>query len=226
VSGDPQRLTTAIVDQGLELGATAAGIASRPTGDTPRGALVTWPRGAEALVVLTLAHPEDEPDLDYWGVRGSTIGNRRQKRMLDDLAAWLRAEHGIDAQPLPYQIEQGGTFLKDAAALAGLGVVGVNNLLITPDHGPRVRLRALAVATPLATTEPRDFAPCAECARPCLAACPQDAFESGKYDRRRCQRQMTLDEAARAVRSCNGSPRSVIAYCRACELGCVVGESP
>ena len=209
MTDDVQRVSAGIVEQGLALGATAVGIATPPNGTT-------------ALVVLTLAHPEDEPHLDYWGVPGGTAGNRRQKQMLDNLAAWLRAEHDVEAQPLPYQLEQGGTLLKDAAALAGLGVIGDNNLLITPELGPRVRLRALAVDAPLSPTEPTDFDPCADCARPCLAACPQDAFASGKYDRTRCQQQMTLDESKRRVRDCGGKARSVIAYCRACELSCVV----
>jgi len=46
---------------------------------------------------------------------------------------------GINACPLPYRVEQGGILLKDAAVLAGLGVTGKNNLVITPQlAGPCV----------------------------------------------------------------------------------------
>jgi epoxyqueuosine reductase len=39
-------------------------------------------------------------------------------------------------RPLPYKVEEGGMFLKDAATLAGLGIIGKNNLLITPEFEP------------------------------------------------------------------------------------------
>ncbi len=208
------------VERATALGGTGVGIARRPKAGAPGS--TAWPKGTETLVVLTLAHPEAEPDLDYWGVPGGTVGNRRQKQLLAELAGWFRDGHAIDARPLSYQVEQGGTLLKDAAVLAGLGVIGDNNLLITPDLGPRVRLRALAVAAPLTETERSELAPCESCPRPCFAACPQNAFESGSYDRARCQRQMALDEQGRATRLCAGQPQSVIAYCRACELACMV----
>ncbi|MBC8492582.1 MAG: hypothetical protein H8D43_02260 [Chloroflexi bacterium] len=38
----------------------------------------------------------------------------------------------INACPQPYRVEQGRILLKDAAVLAGLGVMGKNNLVITP----------------------------------------------------------------------------------------------
>jgi len=49
------------------------------------------------------------------------------------LVKWLYDTHGIKAQALPYHVEKGGVYLKDAACLAGLGVRGKNNLLI-PDQ--------------------------------------------------------------------------------------------
>ena len=50
-------------------------------------------------------------------------------------------ELGINALSLPYQIEFGGTFLKDSAVLAGLGVIGKHNLLVTPEFGSDLRLQ-------------------------------------------------------------------------------------
>lgn len=44
---------------------------------------------------------------------------------------------------LPYHIEHGGVYMKDAAVLAGLGRMGKHNMLITPRYGPRLRLRVM-----------------------------------------------------------------------------------
>lgn len=216
--------------QALSLGATAAGVVgfSSLRGNAAADRLdSTWPSGAASLVVLTLAHPESEPALDFWGVEGGTEGNRRMGEMLRQLSRWLIDTQGLDSRPLPYQVDPSGVLLKDAAMLAGLGVIGANNMLVTPTLGPRVRLRALALTAPVDTTAASGFRPCDGCARPCLQACPQGAFPGGRYDRERCTRQMSLDESRRSVRVIDGpsgpQPRAVIRYCRACELACVVG---
>jgi epoxyqueuosine reductase len=104
-----------------------------------------------------------------------------------------------NAHLLPYHVEKGGIFLKDAAVLAGLGTIGMNNLLITPEFGPRVRLRALFLDAELAPTGPTDFAPCAGCDMPCRSACPQEAFKSGSYRKALCSEQMKTDEANAVV---------------------------
>jgi len=50
--------------------------------------------------------------------------------------------------------------LKDAAVLAGLGCIGKNNLLLTPEYGSRVRLRAFTIDLVLPSTGPLPFDPC------------------------------------------------------------------
>ena len=111
---------------------------------------------------------------------------------------------------MPYGIDAGGTFLKDAAVLAGLGSIGRNNLLLTPEFGPRMRLRALLIEAELAPTGPVPFDPCAGCAEYCRRVCPRDAFTlpqfpdadaglaeqpagDGCFDRERCLVQMDED---------------------------------
>jgi epoxyqueuosine reductase len=61
---------------------------------------------------------------------------------------------------LSYFIETGGIYLKDTAVLAGLGCIGKNNMLVTPELGPKVRLRALLLEEDLTPTGPIDFDPC------------------------------------------------------------------
>ncbi len=120
------------------------GVGTKPQhsqGGTP----FQWPADARSVLVIALEHPEDQPELDWWrkDLTGGTPGNRTLMAISRTLAEWLRNELGIQARGLPYHIEEGGIFLKDAAVLAGLGCIGRNNLLITPSLGPRVRLRAM-----------------------------------------------------------------------------------
>jgi epoxyqueuosine reductase len=181
-----------------------------------------------SVVVLALAHAERRPKMDWWdNSRGRTPGNRALMRVNRRLIKWLLKTYGAKAFDLPYAGPPNGVFLKDAAILAGLGVMGRNNLVITPQYGPRVRLRALLVDRPLTDSMPLEgFAPCQGCPAPCHAACPESAFSEGLYRRDRCQVQMERNEKYRmALRSpVVGMPtRYKVAYCRRCELACPVG---
>lgn len=174
--------------------------------------IADWP----SLLVLGLRHPRNEPALDWWEC-GNTEGNRRVIRIGESMSQWLRKEHGIASQPLPYHVERGGVFLKDAAAIAGLGVIGRNNLLIHPDWGPRIRLKAMLIGVDLDPTPPvSEFSPCSTCPDLCMRVCPQDAFFDGRYHRSSCGVQMRQDIENREASG------EVIKYCRACELVCPV----
>jgi epoxyqueuosine reductase len=209
--------TAQIIEAALERGASAAGVVPA-TVLGAAGIHLPW-RTEGAVVVLALEHPAARPELDWWDGRGGTAGNRQLIKISRRLATWLRSEQGLDASDLPYHVERGGVLLKDAAVLAGLGRIGRNNLLVTPELGPRVRLRGLSVVLdlePLAIEMADDL--CAGCGMPCVSACPRQALDGG-YSRVRCDLQMKADEAG-AIRS-SGGP--CIKYCRACELACPLG---
>ena len=190
-----------------------------------------WKPEYKSVLVWGLAHPASEPVLDWWSlkVRGFTPGNCELAAQSKRLRVWLNEELGMGALSLPYQIEYGGAFLKDAAALAGLGVIGRDNLLITPQFGPRLRLRGIFMEAELEPTAPlSDFDPCTTCDKPCHRVCPRTAFRSGKYERTLCkQEQDQLDVDFEVL---DGSimgldePSEVTKYCRACELACPVGQ--
>jgi epoxyqueuosine reductase len=64
---------------------------------------------------------------------------------------------------------------KLAAHLAGLGWIGKNCLLVTPDHGPRVRWITVLTDAPLAPTGPAMEPRCGKCTA-CIDICPVHAF--------------------------------------------------
>jgi epoxyqueuosine reductase len=189
-------------------------------------AVTEWPPEARSVLVVGLHHPDDQPRLDWWDERGSP-GDLRLVELCESMAGWLRSEFWISVLPLPYHVERGGLFLKDAAALAGLGVIGRNNLLVNPEWGPRIRFRAVLLEGELDPTGLLEgFLPCDSCALLCRLACPQDAFSTGIYHRPACAEQMVADAenaSPNGEMGEDGSPRRVIKYCRACELACPVG---
>lgn len=219
-------LSRELVQKALSAGASLAGIADADAlraSPSHRSRPVRWPPDARSVIVLALAHPPEERPLDCWdGGPGGTPGNRRLIRCAAALVRWLKQRHGIDARTMPYQIGAGGVFLKDAAVMAGLGVMGRNNLVVTPAFGPRIRLRVVLTTARLTPTEPLDdFTPCEGCAAFCRHACPQGAFRSGSYDQRCCLCQMWRDESGARSNESGG-----ITYCRLCELACPVGKQP
>ncbi len=178
-----------------------------------------WPTDAVSVVVIGVAHSADAPELDWWDGKG-TPGNRILMRINKELSEWIEDTCGCTTYKLPYLIEKGGIFLKDAAVMAGLGCIGRNNLVITPEYGPRVRFRALLLNREAVATGQLSFHPCDDCKQPCRMACPVSAFENtvysvdelgqsilpgtdGAYDRVTCNMKMgqDIDDAVAAMRT-------------------------
>jgi epoxyqueuosine reductase len=186
--------------------------------------LPDWPEDAKSILIFALIHERSEPELDWWDPKpGGTPGNRLLMQMQKKFRAWLKENLGISSHSLPYKIEKGGIFLKDSAALAGIGIIGKNNLLLTPGYGASVRLRAMFLDVALEPIGPLNFDPCSGCDMPCFRACPQNAFRSGSYKREYCQIQMKKDEDN--ISSSPDDPETMhVRYCRACELYCPVAS--
>jgi epoxyqueuosine reductase len=133
----------------------------------------------------------------------------------------------LAAYPLPYYVEKGGLFLKDAAVLSGIGIIGKNNLLLHPQWGPRIGLRSILMKGDFQPTEPLGgFSPCDNCGVFCELACPMMAFPEGKCFRPNCQKQIQEDFENKVPEGRigrNGIRNLVIKFCRACEFSCPVG---
>ena len=207
---------------------------------------VLWPEGAKSAIIIALTHPDERPELDWWkkGSSGGTDGNLMLIATIDKLSKWLEEGKGIKTIKLPYHIERGSIFMKDAAVMAGLGCIGKNNILVTPEYGPRVRLRAMLTDKDLPATGPIDFDPCKDCPMPCIKACPQKAYRAkiyskedygldklpgrtGVYNRELCNLQMEDDVKNYEEIEIEGQkePGKLVKYCRLCELACPVGKA-
>lgn len=66
---------------------------------------------------------------------------------------------------------------KHAAYFAGLGSLGKHSLLITQEHGPRVRLACLLTEAPLEASPLVDKNYCVDCDA-CIRACPAQALQT------------------------------------------------
>jgi epoxyqueuosine reductase len=201
--------------------------------------LFTWPDSVKSILVIGLSHPKDNPELDWWDGRG-TLGNRILIDIIKRTSQQIDNYMKVRTRKLHYYVEKGGIFLKDAAALAGLGCIGKNNMLITPSNGPRIRLRALFLDAKIQPTGPIDFDPCAACKVHCRRVCPENAmtekasmFESiefyeplpgrdGTYSRELCNKRMKKD-ITESTRN-NSDKEPTIKFCRKCEFICPVGK--
>jgi epoxyqueuosine reductase len=225
-----QETALQLVEKARSFGATLAGVvraAELKMCPSVRASEIDdgWLRDGQSVLVIALEHPISEPELDWWGTESGTPGNHRLKFISEQLKFTLAKELQIKSQLLKYQPGNLGIYLKDAAVLAGLGVMGANNLLITPQYGPRIRLRGLLLEEDIPTTQALPFSPCETCDRRCWQACPQQAFRSGTYDRSGCRAQMRKDELnRRAVETAQWGWVTFVKYCRACELACPVGD--
>lgn len=206
---------------------------------------VQWPDKAQSAVVIAVSHPEEDLEMDWWvkGLKGGTKGNLQLISICEQLAEWMQIEKNILSVKSAYHIEQGAVYMKDSAVLGGLGCIGKNNLLITPEFGPRVRLRVMLMDADIPSTGKSEFDPCVDCEEYCKKICPQGAFgkqiyfsekfgqqylpgRTGCYNRLQCNLQMEKDILDGKDVQITGSSITgkEVRYCRLCEISCPVGK--
>lgn len=101
-----------------------------------------------------------------------------------------------------------------AAAQAGLGEVGFNHLLLTPEYGPKVRLTAVITDAPLPPDRKLEdqLCPGVSC-NLCAEACPVGAISPQGIDKARCHNYLDVNQ-------------EVLGYgaCAMCIKACPVGQ--
>ncbi len=84
------------------------------------------------------------------------------------------------SQTIDWEKQRGHISHKRIAIAAGLGWLGRNNLLVTPEYGAQVRLATILTDLPLMPNEAKDFS-CGDCYA-CLNACPVGAIKERPED--------------------------------------------
>jgi len=111
---------------------------------------------------------------------------------LRELAAWLEAELGCSVAHKAYT-DTGPILERDLAQQAGLGWIGKNTLLISPDQGSCFLLGELFLDVDLPANTPFEADRCGTCTR-CLDACPTGCILPDRtLDARRCISYLTIE---------------------------------
>jgi epoxyqueuosine reductase len=117
---------------------------------------------------------------------------------------------------------------KPLAAACGLGVIGGNGLVITPEAGSLVILAALTLPFPLESDGPLTAGPsCDVCGSPCMAACPTGALQGdGNVDLARCIQWYASGHGEKVPPEIAAAWGNRLYGCTDCQDSCVYNQRP
>lgn len=201
--------TEAIRKQGIQLGADFVGVADAQvflnpdyTGKRPQEIMP----GVQSVIVIGVAIPQGcilplpKGRAEY---TNTLLAGTATLRIIAFRLARDLEKHGWLASIVPTEGSEFGIWYADretlkadisikyAAYLSGLGTYGINQLLITPQFGSRVRMTAILTDAPLEPGEPAGehlvLPECAGCQK-CVKMCPVGAFAAdGSINTRACR---------------------------------------
>lgn len=144
----------------------------------------SYPRAVSVALLVPrhiLREIADGPTRSYYYMYHEL--NNGLNRIITSGAEYLRTRGYAACPQTTDAVKKSGPFdtqlpHKTAAVRAGLGWIGRNCLLVTPQYGSAVRISTLLTDAPLDCARPIPEPRCGEC-RACAAACPAQAL-SGK----------------------------------------------
>ncbi|AWV87874.1 tRNA epoxyqueuosine(34) reductase QueG [Bradymonas sediminis] len=179
--------------------------------------------GTRSVVVL-LKNYYREADLLAGGLRiaryahGDDYHDTLWERMRE-LAAFIHAETGADCGTRP-ATDTAPILERDLAALAGLGWVGKNAMLINPEIGSFSFIAEVLVDLDLEATHPMVPDRCGTCSK-CIDACPTNAIISpAVIDARRCISYLTIELRGPIPRALRPLIGDHIFGCDICQVVC------
>ena len=128
---------------------------------------------------------DDLPDDNNWLKMSTQLGEKAKniydtaKGFIDSQGyRWRKITSSIASDDLPDLSEE--IPQKTLATLSGLGWIGKSDLLITQEHGPRLRIGTLITDMPLAVDKPITESSCGDCTA-CVDACPVKAIKGASW---------------------------------------------
>ena len=167
-------------DLGLDLVgvAHASSFEGAPRGHRPESLL----RRARSVVVMAIHVPDASfelaPSREYSAAY--LVANAELNRAAFRVARFLESEGHRALQvpaspPYDYERNMGDLSHRHAGQLAGIGVIGKSNLLLSERFGPRMRLVSVVTDAPLEADEPLEIDLCKDCEE-CIRGCPSKAL--------------------------------------------------
>ena len=189
-----QNLKRRITREAKRLGANLVGYApvSRWVGRElaePYWPTSVWPQAKTAIVLgvpMLLPIIESTPSINYQEMYNAA--NQTLDQAAFKLAAWLNGlghasiymtRDGYGNLDILRRKPAAGFSLAMAGKYAGLGTIGVNHMLLTPEYGPRVRLVSIFTDAELPGDALIKGELCNQC-RLCVRLCPVKAFTQVK----------------------------------------------
>jgi epoxyqueuosine reductase len=189
------KLTVEVKEMAHNLGADLVGVAQAdsfvkaPKGHHPEDLL----KGARSVIVMAMhlldASFESAPSREY--AITYDVANKELNRMAFHLARFLqdkgyRALQVPASPPADWKLLVGDFSHRHAGELAGIGVFGKNDLLLSPKFGSRMRLVSVITDASLKPDKPLDLDLCKDCDK-CLRACPVGALKGERIvDKTKC----------------------------------------
>lgn len=193
-----EKLTASVKEFTLSLGADLVGVVQAdsfgeaPEGHQPEDIL----RGAKSVIVMAvrMLNPsfESAPSREY--AISVNIVSHELDRIAFRLGRFIQ-DKGFRALPVPcsfpYDLKEnmGDLSHRHAGHLAGIGVLGKNDLLLTEKFGSRIRLVTVITDAELKADAPLYIDLCKDCDK-CIMACPCGALKGDRIvDKSMCEAQ-------------------------------------
>jgi epoxyqueuosine reductase len=153
--------------------------------------------GCQSIIIVASKYPlSNKPHNDRHGrIAGYALFKDYHKTLVDELSLLADFIHTQTDHPISWKAytDTGPILERELASRAGLGWIGKNSCLISPQVGSAFLLAELLVSLPLQPDQPFLYDYCGKCQR-CVDACPTHAILGDRtIDSRRCLSFWTIE---------------------------------